>query len=190
MWVITTLVKMKEFKRNKPYNNLPLLPPKAILESTKVFRKTIETSRALAQLNGMLTNLPNPILFLGTIHLQVAKASSEIENILTINDDLFKAIVPVKKFDNPATKKVLSYKEALWNGMQEIEKRPFITTNLCVEIVQSIKKNAAGIRTTRGTALNNAKGETIYTPPTGETIIRDKLANLEAFINGEKALIH
>lgn len=179
---------MKDFKRNKPYNSLPLLPPKAILESTKVLRKTIEASRALAQLNGMLTNLPNPTLFLDTIHLQEAKASSEIENILTTNDDLYKAIVSDKKFDNPATKEVLSYKEALWNGLQEVENRPFITTNLCVEIVQSIKKNTAGIRTTPGTALKNASGETIYTPPTGETIIRDKLANLEAFINGGQSI--
>ncbi len=179
---------MKDFNRNKPYNSLPLLPPKALLENTKVLRKTIEASRALAQLNGMLTNLPNPTLFLDTIHLHEAKASSEIENILTTSDDLYKAIVSNKKFDNPATKEVLSYKEALWNGLQEIEKRPFITTNLCVEIVQSIKKNTAGIRMTPGTALKNARGETIYTPPSGETIIRDKLANLESFINGEKRI--
>ncbi len=179
---------MTDFKRNEPYNRLPLLPPKTTLETTKVLRKTIEASRALAQLNGMLTNLPNPTLFLDTIHLQEAKTSSEIENIITTNDDLYKAIVADKKFDNPATKEVISYKEALWNGLSDIEKRPFITTNLCVEIVQSIKKNNAGIRTTPGTGLKNVKGETIYTPPTGESIIRDKLANLENFINTKDAI--
>jgi len=176
---------MTDFNRNKPYNSLPLLPPKATLETTRVLRKTIDASRALAQLNGMLTNLPNPTLFLDTIHLQEAKASSEIENIITTNDDLYKAIVADKKFDNPATKEVISYKEALWNGLQVIENRPFITTNLCVEIVQIIKKNTEGIRTTSGTALKNAKGEIIYTPPTGEDVIREKLANLEVFINGK-----
>ena len=98
---------MTDFKRHTPYNSLPLLPPKAILETTKVLRKTIDASRALAQLNGMLTNLPNPTLFLDTIHLQEAKASSEIENIITTNDDLYKAIVADKKFDNPATKEVI-----------------------------------------------------------------------------------
>jgi Fic family protein len=176
---------MTKFKRDIPYNTLPLLPPKGTLETTKVLRKTIEASRALAQLNGMLTNLPNPTLFLDTIHLQEAKASSEIENIITTNDDLYKALVADKKFDNPATKEVISYKEALWNGLRDIERRPFISTNLCVEIVQSIKKNTASIRTTPGTALKNTKGETIYTPPTGEAIIREKMANLETFINGE-----
>lgn len=179
---------MAIFNRNIPYNSLPLLPPIGNLETTKVLRKTIHASRALAQLNGMLTNLPNPTLFLDTIHLQEAKASSEIENIITTNDDLYKSLVADKKFNNPATKEVISYKEALWNGLQEIERRPFISTNLCVEIVQSIKKNTAGIRTTPGTALKNTNNEIIYTPPTGEAVIREKLANLETFINSEDAI--
>jgi Fic family protein len=174
---------MTDFNRDTPYNSLPLLPPRITLETTKVLRKTIDASRALAQLNGMLTNLPNPTLFLDTIHLQEAKTSSEIENIITTNDDLYKSLVADKKFDNPATKEVLSYKEALWNGLHDIEKRPFISTNLCIDIVQSIKKNTEGIRTTPGTTLKNTKGEIIYTPPTGETIIREKLSNLETFIN-------
>ena len=174
---------MTDFNRNEPYNNLPLLPPEAALETTKVLRKTIEASRALAQLNGMLISLPNPRLFLDTIHLQEAKASSEIENIITTNDDLYKALVADKKFNNPATKEVISYKEALWQGLEAIGKKPFITTNLCIEIVQSIKKNTAGIRTTPGTTLKNSQGETIYTPPSGEAVLRDKLANLEKFIN-------
>ena len=179
---------MTDFNRNIAYNSLPLLPPKVTLETTKVLRKTIDASRALAQLNGMLTNLPNPTLFLDTIHLKEAKASSEIENIITTNDDLYKSIVADKKFNNPATKEVISYKEALWNGLQTIDKRPFISTNMCIEIVQSIKKNTAGIRRTSGTALKNIKGETIYTPPTGEIIIREKLTNLETFINGKDTL--
>jgi Fic family protein len=179
---------MTKFNRKIPYNSLPILPPRTNLETTKVLRKTIDASRALAKLNGMLTNLPNPTLFLDTIHLQEAKASSEIENIITTNDDLYKSLVADKKFDNPATKEVISYKEALWNGLQQIETRPFISTNLCVEIVQSIKKNTAGIRTTPGTALKNTNDETIYTPPSGEAIIREKLHNLETFINGEDAI--
>lgn len=174
---------MATFKKDIPYNDLPLLPPKGELETTAVLRKTITASRALSKLNGAITNLPNPRLFLDTIHLQEAKASSEIENIITTNDDLYQAIVADKKFDNPAAKEVISYKEALWNGLDQLKKKPFITTNFCIDIVQRIKQNTSGIRTTPGTTLSNAKGETIYTPPTGETIIREKLANLEKFIN-------
>ena len=179
---------MKKFNRETPYNDLPALPPRVNVETTEVLRKTIEASRALAQLNGMLSNLPNPTLFLDTIHLKEAKASSEIENIITTNDDLFKALVADKRFDNPATKEVLSYKEALWNSLKIIEEKPFITTNLCVEIVQSIKKNTAGIRKTPGTNLKSSKGEIIYTPPTGEETIREKLKNFEEFINAQHNL--
>lgn len=174
---------MKGFNKSQPYNDLPLLPPKADLETKEILTKTIRASRALAQLNGAIRNLPNPSLFLDTLHLQEAKASSEIENIITTNDDLYKAVVADKKFDNPATKEVISYKEAIWLGFSRLEKQPFITTNLCVELVQCIKQNTAGIRTTPGTTLSNAQGEVIYTPPSGEQVIREKMANLEAFIN-------
>jgi len=179
---------MTTFKREIPYNDLPLLPPKMELETKKVLLKTISASRALAQLNGALINLPNPRLFLDTIHLQEAKASSEIENIITTNDDLYKSVVAEKKFENPATKEVLSYKEALWLGLERLDSKPFITTNLCIEIVQCIKQNTAGIRVTPGTTLSNTKGEVIYTPPTGVEVIREKLANLEKFINQDDSL--
>ncbi|GHA34107.1 hypothetical protein GCM10007103_14620 [Salinimicrobium marinum] len=86
----------------------------------------------------------------------------------------YKAIVADKMFDNPSNKEVIRYKEALWQGLETIDKKPFISTNLCIEIVRSIKKNTAGIRTTPGTSLKNPQGETIYTPPTGEAVIRDK----------------
>jgi len=179
---------MPNFKKEIPFNDLPLLPPKVEIETKKVLLKTISASRALAQLNGAMVNLPNPRLFLDTIHLQEAKASSEIENIITTNDDLYKSIVAEKKFNNQATKEVLSYKEALWLGLERLESRPFITTNLCIEIVQCIKQNMAGIRVFEGTALANSKGEIIYTPPSGEQIIREKLANLEQFINQDTSL--
>jgi Fic family protein len=179
---------MGDFNRKVPYNDLPLLPPKADLETKAVLLKVISASRALAQLNGALTNLPNPRLFLDTIHLQESKASSEIENIITTNDDLYKSVVADMKFDHPNTKEVLSYKEALWLGFERLEKRPFITTNLCVEIVQCIKQNTAGIRVTPGTTLSNPNGEVIYTPPSGENVIREKLANLETFINEDQSM--
>lgn len=174
---------MKRFNKSRPYNDLPLLPPQAELETKEILTKTIRASRALAQLNGAIRNLPNPSLFLDTLHLQEAKASSEIENIITTNDDLYQAVVADKKFGNPATKEVISYKEAIWLGFSRLEQRPFITTNLCIELVQCIKQNTAGIRTTPGTTLSNAHGEVIYTPPWGEQVIREKMANLETFIN-------
>lgn len=174
---------MKKFNRNIPYNDLPLLPPKADIETKSILRKTISAGRVLAQLNGTLLNLPNPTLFLDTIYLKEAKASSEVENILTTNDELYKSLVTNKKNENLSTKEVLRYKEALWLGLEEIKTKPFITTNLCIKIVQCIKQNEASIRVTPGTTLTDKNGEIIYTPPTGEGIIRQKLSNLEQFIN-------
>jgi Fic family protein len=179
---------MEKFDRKVPYNDLPLLPPKADIETKKILRKTISAGRALAQLNGTLLNLPNPTLFLDTIYFQEAKASSEVENIITTNDELYKSLVANKKIENSATKEVLSYKEALWLGLEELKTKPFITTNLCVKIVQCIKQNNSSIRNTPGTTLSNTQGEVIYTPPSGEQIIREKLANLEKFINEDETI--
>ena len=176
---------MNKFDRKIPYNTLPLLPPKADIETKNILRKTISAGRALAQLNGTLLNLPNQTLFLDTIYLQEAKASSEVENIITTNDEFYKSFVSDKKIENPATKEVLSYKEALWLGLENLKTKPFITTNLCIKIVQCIKQNNASIRVTPGTTLANHQGEIIYTPPRGEDVIRKKLANLEKFINEE-----
>jgi Fic family protein len=179
---------MSQFTREIPYNDLPLLPPKTDIETKSILRKTISAGRALAQLNGTLLNLPNPTLFIDTIYLQEAKASSEVENIITTNDELYKSLVADKKVENSATKEVLSYKKALWLGLEQIKKKPFITTNLCVSIVQCIKQNTASIRNTPGTKLSNTKGEVVYTPPSGEAIIREKLTNLEKFINEDDTI--
>ena len=179
---------MEKFDRKVSYNDLPLLPPQADIETKQILLKTISAGRALAQLNGTLLNLPNLTLFLDTIYLQEAKASSEVENIITTNDELYKSLVADRKIEDSATKEVLSYKEALWLGLEELKTKPFITTNLCVKIVQCIKQNNASIRNTPGTTLSNTQGEVIYTPPSGEQIIREKLANLEKFINEDESL--
>ena len=97
----------------KPYNDLPDLPPKANIETIKILKKTISASRALSELKGAITNLPNPLLFIDTINLQEAQASSAIENIVTTQDDIFQASIAEKKIENNATKEVVHYKDAL-----------------------------------------------------------------------------
>ncbi len=174
---------MIKYNRHKPYNTLPPLPPEADLDTNAIFRKTIAASRALAEFNGRVTNLPNPTLFIDTIHLQEAKASSEIENILTTNEDIYRTIVSEKKAIYSSSKEVLNYKEALWHGVSQLEKRPFITTNLCISIMRHIKQNKSTIRQTPGTAITTGMGEVLYSPPEGEEVIKNKLASLEKFIN-------
>jgi Fic family protein len=173
---------------DKPFNDLPPLPPKGI-ETIAILKKTIAASRALAELKGAITNLPNPLLFVDTINLQEALASSAIENIITTQDELFKASISDKKIENNATKEVIHYKNALWYGFEQLNKRPVLNTNLFISIMQIIKENDSGIRNTPGTKLTNpATGKVIYTPPDGEVIIRDKLKELEDFIHARDSI--
>src|ERR1700758_2135165 len=97
-----------------PYNDLPSLPPKADIETKAILKKAISASRALSELNVDISQLPNPTLFIDTINLQEAQASSAIENIITTQDELFKASIADIKIDDPATKEVMHYKDALW----------------------------------------------------------------------------
>ena len=174
------------FDPQKPYNDLPLLPPKQDIETRNILRKTITAGRALAELKGLGETIPNQSMLVNSVVLQEAKASSEIENIITTDDALFRAFTAKTSRVDPSTKEVLRYREALWEGYNELKKRPILATNLFVKLVQRIKENQAAIRRTPGTTISNAAtGEIIYTPPEGEAIIRDKLKNLEDYIHGE-----
>ena len=171
------------FDPNRPFNKLPLLPPQAETETQPVLRKAIAAGRALAELKGLGGTIPNQEILINSIILQEAKASSEIENVVTTNDELFKAISASSQAFDPATKEVLRYREALWEGFTELSKRGSLATNLYIKIYQTIKKTRAGIRNTPGTALANGAGRIIYTPPEGEQVIRKKLKNLEDYIH-------
>jgi Fic family protein len=172
------------YNKIKPYNDLPLLPPVKDVETKAILKKAIQANKALAKLMGAAGKLPNQSMLVNSISLQEAKMSSEIENIITTNDELYQALSSQKKNADPATNEVLHYQEALWYGFNVIKKKGMMTTNLFIELVRILKQNKAGIRTTPGTSIfNPLKKEIVYTPPEGEGIIREKLKNLEAYIN-------
>ncbi len=184
-----TKEKKMVFSPDKPFNDLPLLPPKAEIETRAVLKKTIPATRALAELKGLGKTIPNQAILVNSIILQEAKASSEIENIITTHDALFQAFSAKTTQFDPATKEVLRYREALWEGFSSLNDRPLLTTNLFIRIVQTIRANKAGIRNTPGTKVANAAtGEVVFTPPEGEDIIRDKLKNLEDYIHAEDTI--
>jgi Fic family protein len=171
--------------RNKPFNDLPLLPPSVNLEATKILKKAITANRALAELNGLANAIPNADVLVNGIVLQEARLSSEIENIVTTSDELYRAAADEKLATDPQAKEVLCYRQALWHGFEKIKKKP-LSTNLFIEIVSIIKNVDIGIRRVPGTTIANSKTkEIIYTPPEGESIIREKLANLEQFMHAE-----
>jgi Fic family protein len=174
------------FIPDKPYNGLPMLPPKAEVETKATLKKVISAGRALAELKGLGGTIPNQTILVNSIILQEAKASSEIENIVTTHDALFQAFSAKTSQIDLATKEVLRYREALWEGFSALKKRPLLTTNLFIRIVQTIRANKAGIRNTPGTKVANSKtGDVVFTPPEGENIIRNMLKNLEDYIHAE-----
>jgi len=166
-------------------NNLKFLPPKVEIETITVLKQLNKSSRALAELKAYSELIPNKDILISSLALQEAKASSEIENIVTTNDNLYKSIVTEKAID-PNTKEVLNYRKALWKGVDLVKTNGFISTNIILEIQQILEDNKSGIRKIPGTALRNSlTGDVIYTPPAGESVIRNLLDNLERYYNIE-----
>jgi Fic family protein len=173
------------FERNKPYNDLPLLPPAERLETEAVLKAAIRASRSLAELKGRTRTVPNATILLNTIALQEARASSEIEAIFTTSDELYRGMSADSTDVSPHAKEVLHYNQALWHGAERLREHRVLTAGLAIEIVGMIKPEDAGIRRQPGANLiNRATGEVVYTPPDGEPRIRKLLENLEQFVNG------
>lgn len=174
---------MMSFDRTTPFNALPPLPPDIDLEKPALLKQAIQCTRYLGELKGLARTMPNPAILINSIVLQESQASSEIENIVTTQDKLFQAFASPNEKMDPQTKEVLRYREAIWAGYNSIKDKPLITTNLLIELSQIIREVKESIRKVPGTTISRTDGTVIYTPPEGEGIIRDKLADLEKFIN-------
>jgi Fic family protein len=174
------------WRPDKPHNQLPPLPPPQELESRAVLKACITARAALAELKQAAELIPNQTMLINTIPLLEAKDSSEIENIVTTTDKLFQhAQTDGHGQADPATKEALRYRSALHRGYQSLKERPLCTAT-AVEICRTLKAVDMDIRKTPGTQLENDKtGEIIYTPPEGEALLRDMLANWERFIHNE-----
>ncbi|MFK7853903.1 MAG: protein adenylyltransferase Fic [Granulosicoccus sp.] len=173
------------FQNDKPYNNLPPLPPKVELETRSVLKLCIEARARLAELKQLVERIPNQAILINTIPLLEAQASSEIENIVTTNDQLFRFAEQGEQQADPATKEALRYRTALKDGFSSLATRPLCTAT-AVAVCRTIKNTDLDIRQVPGTKLANAEsGELIYTPPEGESVIREKLANWETFLHQE-----
>lgn len=172
------------YNKNIPFNDLRDLPPANFTESHEILKHLSRAYRYLGELNGLCASLPDPHLLINTIILQESKDSSAIENIVTSQDELYKAATE-ERMASQAAKEVLSYREALFVGLGKMKaQKNLLLTNTMIEIAQTIKQNKSGIRNIPGTALKNAiNGEVIYTPPCCEDVIREKMAMLEQFIN-------
>lgn len=172
---------------DKPFNSLPFLPPPVEkTETIAILKQESKAAVALAELKGLAKTLPNQGILINAVVLKEAKASSEVENIITTHDKLYQAMIAKSVQADPATKEVLRYREALLFGFHEIQEKGFLNTNGICRIQAILEENEAGIRKLPGTALkNDLTGETIYTPPDDRDAIQNLMSNLERYLNEE-----
>ncbi|MDQ7043949.1 MAG: Fic family protein [Sulfurimonas sp.] len=167
---------MKEFIPSP----LPLIQE---IETRAVLKKTISANRALAKLNGVAKIIPNQAILINSLVLQEAKDSSEIENIITTHDELYRASLNIADVTNEA-KEVQNYSSALLKGYALVKDNKLLLKKYIVEIQGELEQNNAGVRKQSGTNLKNAHtGEVIFTPPQDYETLQNLLSNLEKFIN-------
>ena len=175
---------MAVFDPKFPYNDLPLLPPPIDLIETKdILKKCISARVALAELKQAAELIPNSAVLVNALPLLEARASSEIENIVTTTDKLFEFADIAEEKADAATKEALRYRTALYEGTKMVQ-RGMLTTDMAIQIVSTIKDVELDLRSEPGTTLKNRlSGEVIYTPPVGQKLLQEMLDNWADFMH-------
>lgn len=168
------------------YRIVPL-PPKVDLETIPVLRALAAANRSLAELKGRASSIPNQGILIDTLSLQEAKASSEIENIVTTQDELFQADFFPDGPQSPAAKEVSLYRNALQLGYERLQQTDGLLLNTTLtDMFRLLKRRDDGFRNTPGTALKNeATGEIVFVPPQDAHEIVSHMTDLERFINDD-----
>jgi Fic family protein len=173
------------FNPGIPYNDLPDLPPAQDIESKAVLRKCIDATRKLEGLRQAARLIPNQDVLINSIPLREAQDSSEIENIVTTNDRLFRFANTDGEHADPATREILRYRTALRNGFDNLKARP-LTVQTAVALCRTIKDYDLDVRALPGTTITNkSTDQVVYTPPEGADVIRAKLSNWEQYLHAD-----
>ena len=171
-------------RHQAPYSLPRLMPERSKIETVRILRQESKSAAALAELKGIAQTIPNQSMLINAVVLQEAKDSSEIENIITTQDKLYKALSVNSAKVDPRTKEVVNYRQALFSGFDLLEKQGFLKVNDILKIQEMLEANRAGVRAVPGTVLKNEKtGETVYTPPQSKEEILDLLDNFIQYYN-------
>jgi Fic family protein len=175
---------MADFDPKTPYNDLPDLPPPLeLIETTEILKTCIQSRVALAELKQAAELIPNAAVLVNALPLLEARASSEIENIVTTTDKLFEFADIAEDKADAATKEALRYRTALYEGSKMVQ-RGMLTTDMAIHICSTIKGIDLDIRAESGTTLSSRMtGEVIYTPPVGQKLLQEKLDNWADFMH-------
>lgn len=168
----------------KPTYDIPSLPLKEELETVEILRALKDAHRFLAELKGRSGQIPNQGILIDTLSLQEAKASSEIENYITTQDELFRGDPINKKFVSANAKEVEKYGHSLRFGFDMLnDSQGLITNNTLIGMFRILKETDAGFRVTPGTTLKSEQGDVVYVPPQDARQIATQMQNLEGYIN-------
>ena len=161
---------------------LALLPPEFDCETVNILKALAKASRALGELNGEISKIPNSQILIDTLALQEAKDSNEVENIVTTDDELYRASIDYS-MASPSAKEAVNYSKALKKGLEIINRNGILTINH-IEEIQSILAPNHPIRKLPGTTLKNQiTSEVVYTPPQNYNDIVILLNNFEKYLN-------
>lgn len=155
-------------------------------ESPSLLRRLSGASRQLAELKGIAASIPHQGILINTLGLQEAKDSSEIENIVTTHDELFREVTFPEAAGSPAAKEVARYRQALRVGFEAVRENDLLTNHIIVRIQAELEQNDAGFRRIPGTALKDAAGRVVYTPPPPERL-PDLMGDFERFVHDDAA---
>ncbi|MEM6512978.1 MAG: Fic family protein [Pseudomonadota bacterium] len=174
---------MVDFDPNRPHNTLPVLPPQnAVVETRRVLKQCIDARVSLAELKQAAELIPNSAVLVNALPLLEARASSEIENIVTTTDKLFEFADIAEDKADAATKEALRYRTALYEG-SKMARRGMLTTDMAIQICSTVKGMELDLRHEDGTTLKNRMtGKVIYTPPVGQKDIQALLDNWAEFM--------
>lgn len=165
---------------------VPPLPTKRVYENVEVLKQLTTSSRLMGELKGLANTLPNQMLLVNHLGIQEAKESSEIEQIVTTNDELFQNNTAKDMPQTPGAKEVYRYAAALHAGMAQLKQQPVISMTLIHRVHEALLGNNAGIRRVPGTVLRNGLGEVVYTPPQEYDELTTLLSNLLQYMNDEQ----
>ena len=166
-------------------HSLSFLPDLGDIETIPVLKQLARSHKALAELKGVAQGMPNQNILINTLSLQEAKDSSEIENIITTQDDLYRSDYQSQQFHSLAAKEVHHYANALREGYERVQLTRLLTSNDIQTIQGNIENNNAGFRKSLGTVLKNQNGQIIYTPPQHPDDVVKLMDNLSTFINDD-----
>jgi Fic family protein len=119
---------------------LPILPPKQEIETILILKQLAQSHRYLAELKGTSKTIPNESILINTLTLQEAKDSSEIENIVTTHDDLYKENIFIDS-KNSASKEVFNYAQGLKLGFEIVRKEKLLLNKHILIIQKELLEN-------------------------------------------------